>query len=373
VAFRCGGWSFGSSSASSRVETSGRPFSPKANVLSLHLPLLAALLSAAPADQEAPSPEAAEAGAAEASLAWSDFAGLPIFMPMDPLEYERSALFAPPVLLPKCSWSLSVHLDYASQISLYNNVPNSVLLDAEVGHLSFTSTFRLNSTVFLYIEGGVQGAYAGFLDGLLNAYHSLFGISYTARALRPLNKFAYYFESGTDRQTFKPVGLTPLDTQLGVGWMLNQELQLLTVLVVPTAFKDGYAAHTVQFATILTWQRPLFWDWLLFQGTLGFGATPRAGGGLLQPYQNVVFGSASVGLRPRLSQSNFLYVNFFLQSPIYRHTGDLPLDGLDGSLDFGWMYRTDDHWEFLAGLTENPIVNGPAPDVVFRFGLRHGF
>jgi hypothetical protein len=334
----------------------------------LHLPLLALLLTSAPAEgAEPPTPAAA------AASAWSDFPGLPLFTPLDPLEYTRSALFAPPLLMPKGAWAFSVHLDYASIIELYTNVPNSVLLDAEVGHMSFSASVRLSKNLFLYFEGGVQGAYAGFLDGLLNAYHSLFGITYEARALRPLNKFAYYFQSGDMRQTFKPVGLTLLDTELGVGWMLNEQLQLLTTMVVPTVWAEGYGAHTVQFAAMLTWQRPFIWPWLQFQGTLGVGATPRAGFGILQPYQNVVFGSFSVGFKARVSQSNFLYTNFFFQSPLYHGTADLPLDGVDGSLDFGWMYRTDDNWEFLAGLTENPVVNGPAPDVVFRFGLRHGF
>jgi Protein of unknown function (DUF3187) len=330
-----------------------------------HLPLLIALLSAvSPAVQEPVVPPAA--------AAWSDFPGLPIFTPMDPLEYTRSALFSPPLLLPRGGWAFSLQLDYASAIQLFNNTPNSILLDAEIGHLTFTGTFRVAPTVFLLVMGGVQGAYAGFLDGFLNAYHSLFSITYEARDMRPLNKFAYYFQSGDSRQSFKPVGLTLLDTQLGVGWAINEQLQLLTTMVVPTAWVDGYAAHTVQFGAMLTWQRPILWPWLLFQGTVGFGATPRAGGGLLQPYQNVVFGSFSVGLKARLSQRNFLYVNFFLQTPLYRHTGDWPLDFVDGSLDFGWMFRTDANWEFLAGITENPVNNGPAPDVVFCFGVRHG-
>jgi Protein of unknown function (DUF3187) len=332
-----------------------------------HLSLLVALLGAA-----APAPVVQEPGAPSAAAAWADFPGLPIFTPMDPLEYTRSALFSPPLLLPKGAWAFSLQLDYASAIQLFNNVPNSVLLDAEIGHLTFTGTFRVAPTVFLLVMGGVQGAYAGFLDGFLNAYHSLFSITYEARDLRPLNKFAYYFQSGDRRQSFKPVGLTLLDTQLGVGWAINEQLQLLSTVVVPTAWVNGYAAHTVQFAAMLTWQRPIFWPWLLFQGTVGLGATPRAGGGLLQPYQNVVFGSFSVGLKARLSQRNFLYVNFFLQTPLYRHTGDWPLDFVDGSLDFGWMFRTDANWEFLAGITENPVSNGPAPDVVFCFGVRHG-
>ena len=292
---------------------------------------------------------------------------------MDPLEYSRSALLSVPLLMPKGGWAFSLQFNYASEILLFNNVPNSVLLDAEVGHLTFTGTFRVAPNLFVLVMGGVQGAYAGFLDGALNAYHSLLGITYEARNLRPLNKFAYYFQSGQSRQSFKPVGLTLQDTRLGVGWKLNEQLQLLATVVLPTAWVDGYAAHTVQFGAILTWQRPVLWPWLLFDGTLGLGATPRAGGGLLQPYQNVVFGSASAGFKARLSQRNFIYANFFLQSPLYHHTGDWPLDFVDGSLDFGWMFRTDANWEFTVGLTENPVANGPAPDIVFCFGVRQGF
>jgi hypothetical protein len=67
-----------------------------------------------------------------------------------------------------------------------------------------------------------------------------------------------------------------------------------------------------------------------------------------------------------------VYANFFLQSPIYHHTGDPPLDISDGSLDLGWMFRFDSGWEIWAGLTENPVVNGIALDIVFTLGFRYG-
>ncbi|MGO9831025.1 MAG: DUF3187 family protein [Myxococcaceae bacterium] len=331
----------------------------------LHLVLLLLAAPAAP-------PEGALEPAEAAWAAWSDFPGQPLLTTMDPLEYERSGLFAPPLLMPKGCFAFSLRFDYASAIQLYNNQPNSVLLDAEIGHLTFAGALKVSPTLFLFLMGGVQGAYAGFMDQFLNWYHGLFGIPYAARAERPLNKFAYYFQSGTQRQTFKPVGLTLLDTSVGVGWMLANNLQLLSVVVVPTASVDGYAAHTFQFGAMLSWQVPLWWSWLQFQGTLGFGGTPQAGGGLLQPYQNVVFGSFSTGLKARLSERNFIYANFFLQSPIYHHTGDPPLDVVDGSLDFGWMFRTDSDLEFWAGITENPVANGIALDVVFTLGIRYG-
>ncbi|HMK72393.1 MAG TPA: DUF3187 family protein [Myxococcaceae bacterium] len=329
--------------------------------------LLVLLVTAAVADPGAPPAPEAKTPAE----AWSDFPGLPIFSSMNPLEYSRSPLFSPPILRPQKDWAFSLQLDYASAIELYGNDPNSVLLDAELGHLTFTATFRLSPSLFFLVQGGVQGAYRGFLDSFLNWYHSLLNITYEARDLRPKNVFGYYFQSGSARETYKPVDLTLLDTRLGLGWMIADDLQLLVTLVVPTAWVDGYAAHTIQLGAILTWQRPL-WSWLLFQGTLGLGATPRTGG-LLGPYQNLVFLSASVGGRARLSQSNFLYLNFYFGTPIYAGTGDRPLDVVEGSLDFGWMYRNDAGWEFSAGMTEDPVAAGPALDIIFRFGVRHGF
>jgi hypothetical protein len=306
-----------------------------------------------------------------AAPAWSDFPGLPLYAPMNPLEYTRSALFSPPLLRPQGSWAFSLQFDYASAIELYGNTPNSILLDAELGHLTFTATLRLSPAVFLLAMGGVQGAYRGFLDAPLDAYHSLLGITYYARSARPRNVFGYRFENGNLRQVYKPVDLTLSDTRLGIGWLISDQLQLLGMLVLPTAWFDGYAAHTVQFGLVLTWQRPL-WSWFVFQGTVGIGATPRTDG-LLRPFQNVVFGSGSLGGRARLSQRNYLYLNFFFQSPIYRNTEDPPLDYFDISLDFGWMFRTDAGWEFSAGMTEDPLAAGPALDVIFRFGVRHGF
>src|SRR5208283_5240818 len=190
AACRFGEWSFGSFSVSSRVR---RLFPCLGRMPLPHLFLL--LLAAT-------SGAAAEASPADSAWeAWADFPGQPLYTTTVPLEYERSALFAPPLLMPKGCFAVSARLDYASAILLYNS-HNSVLLDAEIGHLDFAFTLKLSPSLFLLAMGGVQGAYAGFMDQFLNWYHGLFGIPYPARAMRPINKFGYYFQVGTERQTF---------------------------------------------------------------------------------------------------------------------------------------------------------------------------
>ncbi|HZX42187.1 MAG TPA: hypothetical protein VFE93_10140, partial [Myxococcaceae bacterium] len=45
-----------------------------------------------------------------------DFSGLPIWAPQNPIEANRSVLFAPPLMMPRGDWGLTFALDYASAI-----------------------------------------------------------------------------------------------------------------------------------------------------------------------------------------------------------------------------------------------------------------
>ncbi len=294
--------------------------------------VLLALATSAPAL----TPE--EADAAWAS--WADFPGPPIFTPMDPLEYERSALFSPPLLLPNGCFAVSVRLDYGSAIQLYNNTPNSVLLDAEIGHLTIAGTLKLSPSVFLFAKGGIQGAYAGFMDQFLNAYHALLGVHYYARDIRPDQQVRVLLSDGQVPAELQAGGRSAARHHVGGGVDAGPQ---------PPAADGGGGAHRLGRRLRRT-HRPvrrhahLADAPVLVLAAVSRDARPwrhaaRPAGGLPEQYQSVVFGSFSTGLKARLSEGNFLYANFFFQTPIYRNTGDNPLDGYDGSLDFGWMYR----------------------------------
>ncbi|MFN0064297.1 MAG: DUF3187 family protein [Myxococcaceae bacterium] len=299
--------------------------------------------------------------------------GLPLYEPLNPLEYTRSALFAPPLLRPRRTWAASVQLDYGSAVFIHTPRGRRFLLDAELGRVTLTGTVRLSSNLFVLISGGVQHASQGFLDGPLRLFHSALGITYRERERRPENAFGYVLGREGNVQAYLPVAVALRDTRLGVGWSISEEVQLLGTLVLPTAWADGYSARTTQFGLLGTWQRALT-AWLVFQGTLGLGATPRTDAFcLLTNHQSVVFASASLGARTAVSRRNALYAHFFLHTPVYRNTGHHSLDNSDISLDFGWSFRTDDGWEFSAGLTEDLYPPGLALDVIFRFGVRYGF
>jgi len=300
-----------------------------------------------------------------------DFSGLPPWGPQNPIEANRSVLFAPPLMMPRGDWGLTLNFDYASAIELYSNFERSVTLDAELGRVQVWLTRRIDDRWFVFGQVQIQGAYDGFMDRFLNWYHSILGVEYVARELRPINKYKYEIVYGKGKSlTYGPVDLGIGDSRVGAGMMIGQHAQLMLVLGLPTSTAPGYRAGTLQTGLILTGEAPLL-SWLTVSGTVGVGFTPRTG--TLAGLENVFFVSFSGGPRVKLSWRNFLYGNIFVQTPPFHDTGLQPMDLTDFSIDFGWMYRIDPRTELWIGIVEDPYPDGPAIDVVFRFGLRTAF
>jgi hypothetical protein len=300
-----------------------------------------------------------------------DFSGLPPWAPQNPVEANRSVLFAPPLMMPQGDWGLTLNLDYASAIELYSTGVRSMTLDAELGRFQVWLTRRLDERWFVFGQLQIQGAYAGFMDQFIDWYHSLLGVRYIAREIRPLNQFSYEVVYGKGKTLrYRPVDLAIGDTRVGVGWTLGAHAQLLLVLGLPTSTAIGYGAGTLQTGLILTGEAGLL-SWLTVSGSIGLGFTPKTGG--LSDFQNIVFASFSGGPRVRLSWRNFLYANLFVQTPPFHGTGLRPMDLNDFTIDFGWIFRIDPKTELWLGIVEDPLPDGPALDVAFRLGLKTAF
>lgn len=300
-----------------------------------------------------------------------DFSGLPPWAPQNPIEANRSVLFAPPLMMPHGTWGLTFSLDYASSIELYSTGLRGVTLDAELGRFQVWLTRRIDDRWFAFGQVQIQGAYDGFMDRFIDWYHSVLGVRYVARELRPLNRYRYSITYGQGQSIqYGPVDLGLGDSRVGVGRMLGEHAQVLLVLGLPTSTAPGYRAGMLQTGLILMGEAPLI-SWLTVSGSVGIGFTPRTG--TLSDFENVFFLSFSGGPRVRLSWRNFLYANIFVQTPPFHGTGLNPMDLSDFSIDFGWMFRVDRTTELWVGLVEDPFPDGPAIDVTFRFGLRTAF
>ena len=300
-----------------------------------------------------------------------DFSGLPPWAPQNPIEANRSVLFAPPLMMPRGDWGMTFNLDYSSAIELYGQGARSITFDAELGRFQVWLTRRIDDRWFAFGQVQIQGAYSGFMDRFINWYHSVLGVRYIAREMRPINRYEYSITYDKDKTIrYGPVDLGIGDSRVGVGRMLGEHAEVLLVLGLPTSTALGYGAGTLQTGLILMGEAPLL-PFATVSGSVGVGLTPRTG--TLAAYQNVFFMSFSGGPRIRLSWRNFIYANLFIQTAPFHDIDLRPMDQIDFTIDFGWIFRIDPRTELWVSIVEDPFPDGPALDVAFRFGLKTSF
>lgn len=296
--------------------------------------------------------------------------GLPAYQPINPLFTSRSSLAFVPYRDPAPGqWEFGIGFDYASAIESRRTAAAGELLDGELARLNLMLTHDLNSRWFIAADLPLQGAYSGVLDGFLNWYHGLIGITMPEREARPRDRFAYQVDLPDGSvATYPSSGAYLGDTRLSLGHRYSRHVQSVLSVTVPTSTSPaGYGQRTVS-ANLFTTVRVPITPRLLAEGGAGIGAAPRAGD--LSGVERSLFGNAAAGLRYRFWGRQSLFATLYYGTPAYRGTTLPSLDGSDLSLDFGWILRTRSGREWRIGMTEDLRPSGPAVDIIFRLGVR---
>jgi hypothetical protein len=296
--------------------------------------------------------------------------GLPAWSPINPVADSRTPLGFEPLRPSRPGrWSGELALDYASTIEhTPEATTESYDLDSEVLRLRLRVARDLGPAAFVAADAVVGGSYGGFLDGFLDWYHGLLGITVEERDRRPHNAFLYRIELPGGSPIVRQASALFLgDTRISAGLRRGDRLQAVASLTLPTSTAPaGYGRGVPAGAVVGTVRLPLARP-LVYEGSVGLGYTPRHGD--LSDYQRTTFVSASSGLRWRFWGRQSLYGNLFLHSPYYHDTTILPLDRRDLAFDFGWILTTRKGREWRIGMTEDPEPSGPGVDLVFRFGV----
>jgi hypothetical protein len=311
-------------------------------------------------------------------LVWSLFSalparaqGLPAYRPVNPVADSRTALGFEPYRTPGPGrWSGSLALDYGSAIEHGANSIALYDLDSEILRLRLSVARAVGVRGFVELEAGVGAGYPGFLDGFLDWYHGLIGITLRDRERRPHNAFLYQLElPDGQRLTRRSTGVFLGDARLSAGMRLGRHLQTVATLTLPTSTAPaGYGRGVVAGGLVTTMRAPLGGRGrVVYEGSLGAGYTPRHGD--LNAYQRTTFLSGSSGLRWRFWGRQSIYGNVFVHSPYYHDTTVAALDKRELSFDFGWILATRAGREWRFGLTEDLEPSGPGIDLVFRLGV----
>jgi hypothetical protein len=295
--------------------------------------------------------------------------GLPAYAPINPVATSRTPLsFEPFRAARPGGFTGGLALDYASTIE--HAVPEGARydLDSEILRLRLRVARDLSSAAFVEMDAALGGSYAGFLDGFLDWYHGLLGISLPEREHRPHNAFLYQIQLPNGRLlTRRPSDLFLGDLRLAAGLRHGRHVQAVASLTLPTSTAPpGYGLGVVAGGLTTTLHLPLARP-LIYEASIGLGYAPTHGD--LVEYQRTTFASGSSGLRWRFWGRQSLYGNVFYHSPYYHDTTIPSLDRRELSFDFGWMLATRTGREWRIGLTEDLEPGGPAVDLVFRLGV----
>jgi hypothetical protein len=297
---------------------------------------------------------------------------LPPYVPANPILASRSALYAQPFVSASTGFQWRFVADYYNAVEVSQSPglsPRQYIFDAEVLQGDLWMTRDLSRQVFVLADVPLRGAYNGFLDGFLNWYHHLLGLSVPARNQLPENVFQWSFVLPGSTINRPVPGTFIGDLRTGVGIRIGHA-QLVASVTLPsgTISQEGWTRHVVGTSVALTGDLVRSTRIVLDASASG-GYTPTQG--QLSPYQRSAFASGLVSGRWRFAGQQAIYSTVWFQSSNWKNTGFDSVDDPEVSMDFGFLLHISRHSpELQLGMTQDLLPKGPAMDVGLTVGLR---
>ncbi len=298
--------------------------------------------------------------------AWAQ--GLPAFAPLNPVSSSRSGLYYQPLRAPAPNrWITTMALDYANVIEYNQRAEADFVLDSELLRVSLGLSRDLGRRTFFTLEASAGGAYAGFMDGLLDWYHGALGIEMSEREIRPRDRFLFRMTLPDGRTVQRSQsGLFLGDVRVGLGFRPDSAVQTVLSVTLPTSTGPAGYGRGEPSVSLLNTVGASLSSRAQYEGSLGLGFTPANGS--MAAFQRELFVAATSGVRVMVWGRNSVFANLFYHSPYYQGTTLRSLDRRELSFDFGWIIQSRSGEEWRLGLTEDLEPGGPGIDLVLRFG-----
>jgi hypothetical protein len=224
--------------------------------------------------------------------------------------------------------------------------------------------WRLRASVPVVHYGG------GFLDPLIDGFHSMFRLPQGSRPYRPENQLAIDYSSSTDsiRVDRSYTGIGDLSLEVGRRLVDHQTVavSVWSGLELPTGSAGKLTGDDVVDAGAWFsggWEPYARWS---INGTIG--CTWQGSGNLLADEHARRVGFQSIAARWDTTERLYLQAQLDMHDS-YLNVTQVPILGPASVLTLGSGYRTRNGWHLGFAVSEDVKVNA-SPDVVFQFTVR---
>jgi hypothetical protein len=276
--------------------------------------------------------------------------------------------------------SLRLTLDLANNYLSENNSRERLLLDGESCRLTFSGRYGIGRKMDLGFDIPFLVAGGGFLDNLIENYHSTFGFPNGGREYAPQNRLLYrYQKNGVTVLNMEKSGQGFGDMVINGGRQIYQSQQgdrkmtFRASLKFPTGDTDtlrGSGSTDLALWMTGSLSHPSSWGRLTVYG--GAGALGMTKGKVLQDQQRPLVGFGSLGLGFCPAEWIELKVQTNAHTSFYTDSDFTAISGASAQLTVGGALHFTPKTSLDIGVTEDIIV-GASPDVVLHLSLKRTF
>jgi hypothetical protein len=262
------------------------------------------------------------------------------------------------------------YLTDVNEYAARSNPNESILLDGEDTRLSYDLRygFARGWEADLFVPVLAQGG--GILDGLIQGWHSTWGLPNGGREDAPGNRYLYqYTRNGKQVLNLSQGSINVGDVRLGAGRRLSDNLAVRAMIQLPTA-DASHLSGSGEFggAVWLDGGLPLqgFLHWLSLYGSAGYSYT--ATGEILHDQQKSGLAFGALGLGLRLAPDWGARVQLYFHEAPYKDSALAALDHVAAPLTVSTSYRFAPHFEMSLGFQEKANIFA-SPDFGILLGV----
>ncbi len=264
------------------------------------------------------------------------------------------------------NWSNSADYDISAS--------HNFTIDAETQDVRLRLEYGFGSSWAGLVEIPWRHLSGGTLDGFIENWHDLFGLSNGVRDQMPRDRLLIEYQQGDEIQLQvddNASGIADVPVALGYQIAATDGVALSSWLSVDIPVGDSsglLGSGAVDVALSVAGQTQLSEHWQVFGQV---DAVWLGQGDILPQYQESFAWAGLAGVSWNAWRSLDLTVQFYANSRIF----DTSINGLSGDavvLSYGGTWRTPGGWRFDLGMNEDIEVNA-SPDATFYFAVQHGF